>query len=48
MEFRRKNSDQSQARPLPPAEMGEELFARVLQGGLYAINGGDGQWITSL
>jgi hypothetical protein len=39
MQFRRQNSNQRQARPLPEAETGEELRARVLQGGLYAING---------
>ena len=39
MQFRRQNSNQRQARPLPEAETGEELFAHVLQGGLYAVNG---------
>jgi len=39
MQFRRQNSDQRQARPLPEAETSEELFPRVLQRGLYAIDG---------
>jgi hypothetical protein len=47
MQFRRQNSDQRQARPLPELEASEELSPRVLQGRLYAINGRDGQWITS-
>ena len=41
MQFRRQNSNQRQARPLSEAETSEELFARVLQGGLYTINGGN-------
>jgi hypothetical protein len=41
MQFRRQNSNQRQARPLPEAETSEELFAGVLQGGLDAINGGN-------
>ena len=44
MNFRCKNSDQREPRPLSPSEVGEELCARVLQSGLDAINGGDGQW----
>ena len=32
---------------MPEAERSEELFARVLQGGLDGIDGGEGQWITS-
>ena len=47
MEFRCQNSNQRQARPLPEAETSEELFARVLQGGLDGIDGGDGHGITS-
>jgi len=47
MQFRRQNPHQRQARPLPEAEASEELFPRVLQRGLYAINGRDGHWITS-
>ena len=43
MEFRRQNANQRQAGPLPETETSEELCPRVLQGGLYAINGGDGQ-----
>jgi hypothetical protein len=43
MQFRRQNPNQRQAQPLPPAETSEELFPRVLQGGLYAINGREGQ-----
>jgi hypothetical protein len=39
MQFRRQNSNQRQARPLPEAETREELFPRVLQGGLDAIKG---------
>jgi hypothetical protein len=39
VQFRRQNPNQRQARPLSPAETSEELFARVLQGGLDAING---------
>jgi hypothetical protein len=39
MQLRRQNSNQRQARPLPETETSEELFPRVLQGGLYAING---------
>ena len=39
MQFRRQNSNQRQTRPLPEAETSEELFSRVLQGGLYAIDG---------
>src|SRR5207253_1814454 len=42
-----QNSNQRQARPLPEAETSEELFARVLQGGLDRIDGGEGQGITS-
>ena len=45
--FRRQNSDQREARPLSEAETSEELLARVLQGGLYAIDGGNGQWVPS-
>jgi hypothetical protein len=45
--FRRQNSNQRQARPLPEAETREQLLPRVLQRGLDAINGGNGQWITS-
>ena len=45
--FRRQNSDQRQARPLSKAKAGEQLLPRVLQGGLYAINGRDGHWMTS-
>ncbi len=47
MQFRRQNSNQRQPGPLSPAEMSEELFPRVLQGRLDAINGRDGQSITS-
>jgi hypothetical protein len=47
MQFRRENPNQRQAKPLPEAETSEELFARVLQRGLYAIDGRDGQGITS-
>jgi hypothetical protein len=47
MQFRRQNSNQRQARPLPEPETSKELFSRMLQSGLYAINGGDGQWVTS-
>ena len=47
MQFRGQNSNQRQPGPLSPAEMSEELFPCVLQGRLYAINGGDGQGITS-
>jgi hypothetical protein len=47
MQFRRQNSNQREARPLPEAETCEQLFASVLQGGLNAINGRDGQWIPS-
>jgi hypothetical protein len=47
MQFGRQNSNQRQAGPLTEAETGEELFPRVLQGGLYAINGRDGHGITS-
>jgi hypothetical protein len=39
VQFGRQNSNQRQARPLPEAETSEELFPRVLQGGLYAIDG---------
>ena len=39
VQFRRQNSNQRQARPLPEAETSEQLFPRVLQGGLDAING---------
>jgi hypothetical protein len=42
MQFRRQNPNQSQTRPLPEPEASEELFPRVLQGGLYAINGRNG------
>jgi hypothetical protein len=41
MQFRRQNPNQRQAQPLPKAETSKELFPRVLQGGLYAINGGN-------
>jgi len=41
MQFRRQNSNQREARPLPEAETSEELFPRVLQRGLDAINGGN-------
>jgi len=41
--FRSQNSDEGEARPLPQAEMGEQLTSSVLQGGLYAINGRNGQ-----
>src|SRR5580698_8492913 len=41
VQFRRENSDQRQARPLSPAKRFEELLTGVLQGGLYAINGGE-------
>jgi len=47
MQFSRQNPHQGQARPLPEAEASEELFPRVPQRGLYAINGRDGHWITS-
>jgi hypothetical protein len=47
MQFGRQNPNQRQARPLPEAETSEELFPRVLQRGLYAINGRNRQWITS-
>ena len=47
MQFRRENPNQRQAKPLPEAETSEELFPRVLQRGLYAIDGRDGQGITS-
>ena len=43
VQFPRQNCDQRQARPLPKAETSEELFARVLQGGLDGIDGGEGQ-----
>ncbi len=45
--FRRQNSNQRQARPLSNAKASEELLARVLQRRLYAIDGGDGQWVPS-
>jgi hypothetical protein len=48
MQFRRENSNQRQARPLPEAETSEELFPRVLQGGLYAVNGRNRHGRTSL
>jgi hypothetical protein len=46
VQFRRQNSNQRQPGPLSPTEMSEELFPGVLQGGLYAINGGKRQGIT--
>ena len=47
MQFRRQNPDESQSGPLAPTEVGKELLARVMEGGLYAIDGGSGQWIFS-
>src|SRR3984893_3987742 len=47
VEFRCQNSNQRQARPLSEAETSEELFARVLQGGLDGVDGGEGHGITS-
>ena len=47
MQFSCQNSNQRQSGPLPEAETSEELFARVLQGGLDGIDGGDGHGITS-
>ena len=44
VDFRRQNSDQRETRPLAPPERSEELESRVLQGGLYAINGRSWQW----
>jgi hypothetical protein len=45
--FRRQNSNQREAQPLAKTKASEELLARVLQRGLYAINGRNGQWMTS-
>jgi hypothetical protein len=47
VEFGCQNSNQREARPLPPAKTSEELVARVLNGGLNTIDGGKGQKITS-
>ena len=41
--FRCQNSYEGEARPLPQAEMGEQLTSSMLQSGLYAINGRNGQ-----
>jgi hypothetical protein len=41
--FRRQNSNQRQARPLPEAKTREQLLPRVVKRRLYAINSGDGQ-----
>jgi hypothetical protein len=47
MKFGRENSYQRQARPLPETEISEELLPRVLEGGLYAIDGREGHGNTS-
>ena len=47
MQFRHQNAHQRQARPLTEAKASKELRARVLQGRLYAINGGKRQWNPS-
>jgi hypothetical protein len=47
VQFDRKNSNQSEARPLPELKPREELLSRVLQSGLYAINRGNRHWMTS-
>jgi hypothetical protein len=44
VKFRRENCHKRETGPLPPAEASEQLFFCVLHGGLYAIDGGDGQW----
>src|SRR5271163_4763031 len=38
MQFRRENPHERQARPLAEAKTSEELFTRVVQRGLYAID----------
>jgi len=43
MQFRRQNPNQRQTGPLPETETRKQLLAGVLQRGLYAINGGNGQ-----
>ena len=42
-----QNSNESEPRPLPEVKTSEELFARVLQSGLYAIKTETGNGITS-
>jgi hypothetical protein len=47
MQFHGENPDERQARPLPKAEASEQLFACVLQRGLYAVDRGKWQ-VTNL
>lgn len=47
VKLRRQKSHQRQSRPLSEAKWAEELVSCVLQGGLDAVDGGDGHGFSS-